>query len=96
MNTPTLHTDIFCIYCKNEVHLSNREYKDHMRLVHDISSHMDLIVSLNFIKNTDKANTVLKIQQIIKQTARKSYFTCLFCKNSEKQVPYFLLQTYPV
>ena len=64
MNTPTLHTDIFCIYCKNEVHLSNREYKDHMRLVHDISSHMELIVSLNLKNNnTDKANTVLQIQQ---------------------------------
>ena len=52
--------DIFCTICKNNVTVVEREFDEHMRAIHDVTTHLDILLALNFVTKLEKDSIVFK------------------------------------
>ena len=47
--TSKMDKDIFCTLCRNNVSMTESEFDEHMRAVHDVTTHLDILLALNFV-----------------------------------------------
>ena len=81
MSDSYMNKAFFCILCTDTVALKEERFVAHMRVVHDVISHLNFLLRMNFIDKNVKASFVSKIKQGIKKSEREKQLTCLFCRS---------------
>ena len=71
--------DIICTFCQNNVSVAESEFNEHMRAVHDVTTHLDILLALHFVTKLEKDSIVFKHKQAFQITGSEDYFTCIFC-----------------
>ena len=70
---------MFCTLCKIPVSLIESEFDEHMRIVHDVTTHLDILLALNDVTNVEKDGILLKNKPAIQTSEVENLFTCIFC-----------------
>ena len=85
MSESHMNKAFFCILCTDTVALKEQRFVAHMRVVHDVISHLNFLLRMNFIDKNIKLSFVSKVKQEINKSERGKKFTCIFCRSKSNQ-----------
>ena len=85
LNACLMDNELYCVFCKETVYIKEQEFNTHMKLGHGISSHLDILLAINFINKLDKVRIVSRIKENLTQTKNNKYFPCLFCHTNGEE-----------
>ena len=85
MNRSPMDKELLCILCKDVVYLKESEYTEHMILVHNTNTHLNILLSINFMNNITKNSIVSKVKLTIKPHQGDQYYSCIFCTNNNQE-----------
>ena len=65
--------------CKVSVIILKSEFSEHMKKIHDVTTHLDILFALHFATKHQKDSIILKHKQNTHITENENVFTCIFC-----------------
>ena len=89
IETPYNSTILLCIFCKDSLSLEESKFEEHMKIVHNISTQLDILFSVCFFSKSLKLSFILTVQNTFKQYSGKKKLNCIFCE-TQSQVNFSL------
>ena len=92
MSPSKLGNALFCIFCKDTVTLKEKEFVEHMKNVHQVTSNYNILFQINFIDKDTKFSFITGMKQKTTKSQREHLFKCLFCKYEKLPINFCLLK----
>ena len=80
LDTPHNSIVLLCIFCKDSLSLEESKFEEHMKIVHNIGTRLDILFSVCFFSKSLKLSFVLTVENTFKQYSGKKEFSCIFCE----------------